>query len=71
MAKKIKTTNIEGIEIPPTGIITVEGTHTNFTQDEIEVVGIIEAEKLQKSGWQLIDCHQTSEGKVYKFKKGN
>jgi len=34
-----------------------------------EAIGITEAERLQKSGWQLIDCHHTSEGKKYKFRK--
>jgi hypothetical protein len=33
------------------------------------VIGIAEAETLQKSGWQLISCHLTSEGKEYKFRK--
>jgi len=34
-----------------------------------EAIGITEAERLQKSGWQLIDCHLTPEGKKYKFRK--
>ena len=34
-----------------------------------EAIGITEAEKLQKGGWQLIDCHLTPEGKKYKFRK--
>lgn len=33
------------------------------------VIGLASAEHLQKSGWQLIDCHHTPEGKKYKFKK--
>jgi len=36
-----------------------------------EAIGITEAERLQKSGWQLIDCHLTPEGKKYKFRKVN
>lgn len=35
------------------------------------VIGIASAEHLQKSGWQLIDCHHTPEGKKYKFRKVN
>ena len=35
------------------------------------VIGITEAEKLQKSGWRLIDCHLTPEGNKYKFRKVN
>ena len=37
------------------------------------VIGIIEAEKLQKAGWRLVDCHQTSDdpfgNKEYKFER--
>jgi hypothetical protein len=61
MAKSKKKLEIEFIP----EVITPE------EKDEIEVIGVTEAEKLQKSGWQLIDCHQTPDGKVYKFKKGN
>ena len=39
-------------------------------KSEIEVIGLQQAEQLQKSGWQLIDCHMTENGKLYKFKKG-
>lgn len=35
------------------------------------VIGSASAEHLQKSGWQLIDCHHTPEGKEYKFRKVN
>ena len=35
------------------------------------VIGIALAEELQKSGWQLIDCHLTPNGKEYKFRKVN
>lgn len=35
------------------------------------VIGIASAEHLQKSGWQLIDCHHTPEGKKYNFRKVN
>lgn len=35
------------------------------------VIGSASAEHLQKSGWQLIDCHLTPEGKEYKFRKVN
>ncbi len=35
------------------------------------VIGLASAEHLQKSGWQLIDCHHTPEGKEYKFRKAN
>jgi hypothetical protein len=41
------------------------------TLNEIETLDLIKAEKLQKSGWQLIDCHQTPDGKIYKFRKVN
>ena len=37
--------------------------------DEVTVENITQAEGLQKSGWQLIDCHQTPKGKTYKFRK--
>ena len=37
------------------------------------VIGIVEAEKLQKSGWRLVDCHRPSDDpfsdKVYKFER--
>lgn len=45
-------------------------TKKDVEATEKEIIGLTEAEKLQKSGWQLIDCHQTPDGKVYKFKKG-
>ena len=36
------------------------------------VFGTAHAEKLQTSGWQLIDCHLTRTGeKEYKFRKVN
>jgi len=35
-----------------------------------EVIGVELAERLQKGGWQLIDCHQTPQGMLYKFKEG-
>lgn len=38
-------------------------------EETATVVGIASAEKYQKSGWQLIDCHLTPEGKEYKFRK--
>lgn len=38
--------------------------------EEITVIGIAQAEKYQKGGWQLIDCHLTSKGKQYLFRKG-
>lgn len=47
--------------------ITLEKSEEN----EKTVYGLVQAEALQKDGWQLIDCHLTPEGKVYKFKKGN
>lgn len=37
--------------------------------NETTVIGLASAEHLQKSGWQLIDCHHTPEGKTYKFRK--
>ena len=37
--------------------------------NEIEVTNIIEAEKLQRAGWRLIDCHLSSDGKIYKFER--
>jgi len=40
-------------------------------ETEKTVLGLSEAERLQKSGWQLIDCHLTPEGKKYKFRKVN
>ena len=60
MAKSKKTK----LEIPEEEPIIV------FSEGELkEVIGITEAEKLQKSGWRLIDCHLTPEGKKYKFRK--
>jgi hypothetical protein len=42
-------------------------------EKEKTVIGIIEAEKLQKSGWQQIACYPTSDDpfgdKTYKFRK--
>jgi hypothetical protein len=38
-------------------------------REEKTVIGVVEAEKLQVEGWQLIDCHLTPEGKEYKFRK--
>ena len=35
------------------------------------VIGLTSAEHLQKSGWQLIDCQHTLEGKKYNFRKVN
>ena len=40
-------------------------------ETEKTVLGTSEAEKLQKSGWQLIDCHLIPNGKEYKFRKVN
>ena len=40
-------------------------------EDTKIVIGVTEAEELQKQGWQLISVTQTSDGKVFKFKKGN
>jgi hypothetical protein len=41
--------------------------------DEKKVIGIIEAEKLQKAGWRLVDCHPISDSpfgdKEYKFER--
>ena len=37
------------------------------------VIGVIEAEKLQKAGWRLVDCHRISDNpfgaKEYKFER--
>lgn len=41
----------------------------NPNPNEVTVIGLTSAEHLQKSGWQLIDCHHTLEGKTYKFRK--
>lgn len=35
-----------------------------------EVIGILEAEKLQKEGLKLISVKATKDGKLYKFLKG-
>lgn len=37
--------------------------------EEVTVNSITQAEVLQKSGWQLLDCHHTPKGKEYKFRK--
>ena len=40
-------------------------------KEEIKtVIGVTQAEQLQKSGWQLLSVTQTSNGKEFKFKKG-
>ncbi len=48
-------------------------TQTGQEENEKTVIGIIEAEKLQKSGWQLISAVRTSDDpfgdKEYKFRK--
>ena len=51
--------------------LSTDESKVKETVDETEktVLGISEAEQLQKSGWQLIDCHLTPEGKKYKFRK--
>lgn len=40
---------------------------------KITVVGIVEAEKLQKAGWRLVDCYRPSDDpfsdKEYKFER--
>ena len=55
---------IDSFEEPEEMIVTQsddDGTKT--------VIGLASAEHLQKSGWQLIDCQHTPEGKTYKFRK--
>ena len=37
--------------------------------EETETDNLVFAEKLQKAGWQLISVTQTSNGKLYKFKR--
>ena len=54
---------LDSIKEPKTIIVKEEETQT--------VIGIASAEGLQKSGWQLIDCHLTPNGKEYKFRKVN
>jgi hypothetical protein len=61
---KIEETKIEVETKQPEPIIVKETGEETQT-----VIGTTSAESLQKSGWQLIDCHQTPNGKEYKFRK--
>ncbi len=56
-------------EIPLTGTTEVEASaFTNLPEEETKtVIGITEAERLQKSGWQLIAVTLTDAGKKYFF----
>ena len=66
MAKKKPITETEKVEEVKEEPITIV---TEKEDETVLVVGINSAEKYQKSGWQLIDCHLTPEGKQYKFRK--
>lgn len=86
VVKKVKEESVNNIVVgeikEPEIIETIAGSTENLKtlpitkEDSViisefqEVIGINSAEQLQKSGWQLIDCHQTLQGMVYKFKKG-
>ena len=64
MAKKKPITEIEKVEE-----VKAEPKPIPVKDEDITVIGIVQAEKYQKSGWQLLDCQLTSEGKQYKFRK--
>ena len=83
MAKKKKVVEeVKKVELVPKEIIqpeTLETPPVIEAEEEkpkkeilefVEVIGIDLAEPLQKRGWQLVDCHQSPKGQVYKFKKG-
>ena len=44
-------------------------TEKVIEEETVTVIGVASAEQLQKSGWQLVDCHLAPEGKEYKFRK--
>lgn len=79
MAKKLKkkTVIIPVEEVQPEIIPEVEKAvlpaviPQAVDPTEITAFSSSEAEGLQKSGWQLIDCHRTLNGKIYKFKKAS
>jgi hypothetical protein len=52
-----------------------KNTPLESKEKEKTVIGLIEAEKLQKAGWVLVDAHLVSDDpfgdKEYKFRKDN
>jgi len=62
---------IEPQEIVPEPIVepVTKLEEETENENEVEVIGIAQAEKLQKQGWHLINVSQTSGGKKYKFRK--
>jgi hypothetical protein len=76
MMAKAKKNSLDIQSLPDTGTIEKNDSNTviNTTEpitEEVEVIGIAKAEELQKSGWQLIDCHLTPDGKFFKYRKVN
>lgn len=75
MSKKLinKPLKEEPLDVsPPVPIspqVQIEVPKTITGPEEVTVNNIAQAESLQKSGWQLIDCHQTPKGKTFKFRK--
>ena len=75
MAKKkfFDTVKLETESKEPEKIIEVIETPEVKESDEKTVIGVVEAEELQKAGWRLISVTQESEnpydGKTYKFIK--
>ena len=60
------------IEVKDDGaVIEKESLKIALDYTEKTVQDAAEAEDLQKSGWQLIDCHLIPNGKEYKFRKVN
>ena len=69
MAKK-KPITAKVIKEEPIAEKVVEVITEKVIEEEtVTVIGVASAEQLQKSGWQLIDCHLAPEGKEYKFRK--
>ena len=60
---------IEPQEIVPEPIVEPVTKLEEEIENEVEVIGIAQAEKLQKQGWHLVNVSQTSGGKKYKFRK--
>lgn len=77
MAKKLKKKTViipveepQSMEvIPEVKEIIAPVLIPKVEETEITAFSSSDAEQLQKDGWQLIDCHRTIKGKIYKFKK--
>lgn len=70
-SKLLKTVKkpIELAHKEPIAQVIINKVEDSKEPEEITVMGTASAEQLQKSGWQLLDCHRTPKGKEYKFRK--